>query len=165
MTMATKHLESSSGSAHLQMDELVETNRALRAAILELTGLLRTSSHLTCSRDNLRSPPSTVLSNVPVQPTDQVEHGLAKKTMPTVSTAEVPFDAPLCRISLRRSFVEENELAKQRYIDRRNAEMLRLKHWIDYKCKFVKFCRAAQSAQMHRYIIPFKHVPAGARSI
>lgn len=164
MTMATENLESSLGTTHSQMDELVETNRALHVAILELTGLLRNSAHLVCSRDHLQSASSAVLSHVPVPPIEQVDHGLNKNAVATISTAEVPLEAPLCRILLRGSFAEENEQANQRYIERRNAEMLRLKRWIDYKCKCCAFLQSSSkcSTALPRYIVPFEHIPGGA---
>lgn len=129
--MAAQRMDTSSCSSHLHIDELVETNRALHAAVLELQGLLRNSSQPSFSREQLQTLPAA-----PIQPVSHLAgNHPTKKEETTVSTAEVTDDALVHRITMRQSFEEENELARQRYVERRNAEMLRLKHWIDYKCK------------------------------
>lgn len=137
---AAQPFDASPGLTHLHMDQLVETNRALQAAVLELRDLLRNSPQLTCFHNQMHSLPSTILPNVPVESVSGLtESQPVKKVVATVSAAEVLVDPPVYRIFLRRSFVEENESARQRYVERRNAEMLRLKHWIDYKCKSRNF--------------------------
>lgn len=136
---ATQHLDASSGLSHLQIGQLVETNRALHVAVLELNDLLRNSPQLAL-HNQMHSLSSTMSPSVSVQSVPRLaETQPVKKAMATVSTAEILVDPPVYRIFLRRSFVEENESARQRYVERRNAEMLRLKHWIDYKCKFCNF--------------------------
>lgn len=117
-------------SSNGNLEELIRTNRELHAVVLELKELLADPAR----HASYHSVPQQVSSaqqlgcrNSSLENTD-IPKTSTKTPVEAVAGDLVPY-SPATRLD----FTKENELARQRHEQRRTSEMLRLKHWIDYK--------------------------------
>ncbi len=132
------------------IDELIRTNRELHAVVLELKDLLANPARHASYHGIPQVVSSTgslgcTGSSLGPSPRKKTPRTLSE-TKASVGTADdlVPY-APRPKLG----FTEENEAARQRHEQRRTSEMLRLKHWIDYK--YISFPPAFYQREIEAY--------------
>ncbi len=122
-----------------QIDQLITTNRALHAVVLELKGLIQT----TARQHGTRSVEAPGLQDLVFhRPTDDQPvalihtDALADFHLPEGASAINEKAAIEATVEQSKAdFDHDNEQARRRHERRRQQEILRLKNRVSYKCK------------------------------
>ena len=123
-----------------QIDQLITTNRALHAVVLELKSLLQTTVRQEGTYSVDAAEPHDPVIHEPTD--DQVISSTCADNsrnflFPNISVSEANEKAALAA-NVEQSkvdFERDNEQARRRHEKRRQQEILRLKNRVSYKCK------------------------------
>ena len=122
-----------------QIDQLITTNRALHAVVLELKALVQTTirqGNNNVEATKPQAPATDALSEDQVIPLAHAQT-LRDFRFPGIGASEINEKAALTATveQSKADFEHDNERARRRHERRRQQEILRLKNQVSYKCE------------------------------